>query len=508
MNLKWLSSHFLSRFHRALQIRALQIRAFETRTIKAHTPQVHTLQTRLFVTTPATIETSSLTSASVFAIRALLTQVTQLTSAAMWPIIAPRALATLLALTAISTLAGCSIKNELRGQMGFASGSFDLNFGESGTVSSSLPSQFSIYSMTLQNDGKIVLVGTRSGEVALVRLHSSGALDESFGVSGLVSTDVGDFNSIGIDAIMQPDGKILVAVFHAAFEMNSKFWLVRYNADGSRDAGFGSSGVASVTFGMVTSQTYTLSLQSDGKIILAGNQNNFGSHMARFDSDGQLDLTFSGDGKTSVYVNGFGSSLSQVIAQSDLKTLGIGHTQSGGDFDFLLFRLLDDGSMDATFGSGGVVTTDFGSISDMAYSAAIQPADQKVVLVGRSGDDLALARYNPDGSLDSSFGSSGVVTTDLGGTEFLRKIFLLSNGKILATGSSDGSTIIVRYNSDGSPDTSFSGNGVLVLFQGGDTGVADEVYGLLVQSDGKIIIGGTYDLLGSTPLGFVSRIHP
>src|SRR5262249_4024029 len=149
-----------------------------------------------------------------------------------------------------------------------------------------------------------------------------------------------------------------------------------------------------------------------------------------------------------------------------------------------------DGSLDSSFGSGGEVTTSFKGQA-IATAEAIQN-DGKIVLVGETqganGDDFALARYNPDGSLDTTFGTGGKVTTDFAGADDAFSVAIQSDGKIVVAGSSQQNTgedfALARYNSDGTLDTSFGAGGeVLTAIAGGANGVA-------IQADGKIVAAG------------------
>ena len=155
---------------------------------------------------------------------------------------------------------------------------------------------------------------------------------------------------------------------------------------------------------------------------------------------GDLDPTFGSGGKVTTDVGG--SDGAQAVAiQGDGKVVaaGLGNFAGPGTGDFALARYNPDGSLDTSFGSGGKVTTDFGGF-DAASAVAIQP-DGKIIAAGRSGSgDFALARYNPDGSLDSSFGSGGKVTTDFGGFDSAFGVALQADGKIVAAGFQATST--------------------------------------------------------------------
>jgi uncharacterized delta-60 repeat protein len=209
---------------------------------------------------------------------------------------------------------------------------------------------------------------------------------------------------------------------------------------------------------------------------------------------GDLDLTFSGDGKLTDWLSRGDDSANGVAIQPDGKILVAGTSNS----DFAVARYNIDGSLDATFGTGGKVTTDFNSSYDWANAIAIQP-DGKIVVAGKSGGggepDFALVRYNSDGSLDTSFGSNGKVTTDIdSGAEEAYSVAIYSDGKIVAGGrrstyDSGGTNdfAVVRYNTDGSLDTTFDSDGKVTT----DIPSAyDVAYSVAIQTDGKIVAAG------------------
>lgn len=209
-----------------------------------------------------------------------------------------------------------------------------------------------------------------------------------------------------------------------------------------------------------------------------------------FAAPGELDPSFDGDG---VVLTDFGATTERAVdtaIQSDGKIVAAG--ESGGDF--ALARYNPDGSLDISFGGDGKVTTDFGGVRDIADAVAIQ-SDGKIVAAGRFfprpySDDFALARYNSDGSLDTSFGVSGKVITNLGGADVIEDVAIQSDGKIVAAGFRlfpGWDFALARYNPDGSLDTSFGVNGVVLT----DIGGSDIAFALAVQpADGRYVAAG------------------
>src|SRR4051794_23755500 len=143
------------------------------------------------------------------------------------------------------------------------------------------------------------------------------------------------------------------------------------------------------------------------------------------------------------------------------------------------------GDLDVSFSGDGKQTTDFGG-SDAATSVAVQ-TDGKIVVAGSSGGNFALARYGADGTLDASFSGDGLVTTDLGGTDAGQDVAIQADGKIVVAGSSGGSFAVARYTAAGGLDTSFSGDGL----QTTDFGAAAGGTAVAIQADGRIVVGGS-----------------
>lgn len=359
-------------------------------------------------------------------------------------------------------------------------------------------------SVTVQADGKILVAGyTGNGpqyDFALVRYNSDGSLDTTFSNNGMVKTDVGTSYDYGSSVTVQIDGKILVAGSSRNAAGNDDFALVRYNTDGSLDTTFGGDGILTTAVGTSTDNGNSVTVQADGKILVAGSSNiPYDFALVRYNSDGSLDTTFSADGKVTTSIGGFDSARS-VTVQADGKILVAGYSDNGINYDFAIIRYNSDGSLDATFGSTGVVTTAIGANYEAAQSVTVQ-ADGKILVSGYSkntSDDFALVRYNSDGSLDTSFGGDGIILTTIGtGSDIGYSVAVQSDGKIVVGGvSNNGSNTdfaMVRYNSDGSLDTTFSSDGKVTTAIG--TG-SDVGYSVAIQADGKILLTG-YSINGS-----------
>ena len=264
------------------------------------------------------------------------------------------------------------------------------------------------------------------------------------------------------------------------------------------DASFGNQGKASTTaFGGDRS---AMALQADGKIVIVGGT--FTDFiLARFNANGSLDTSFGVAGKVVTdMVSGQQEEALGVAIQGDGRIIVVGYTRPGLGFNFALARYNTDGSLDGSFGVGGKVTS---GVAGLAYAVAIQPDGRIVVAgelaitspIGTDFADFALARFNPNGSLDTTFGSAGRLTTDIGaGTNSARNIVLQPNGAIVVSGNPIGTaagfdhTDMARYDSNGGLDATFGSGGKLSL------GGALVGEGLALQGDGRFVLVGSVNV--------------
>lgn len=349
-------------------------------------------------------------------------------------------------------------------------GSLDTSFDDDGIVITDISSRSDEgRSVKLQSDGKIVMGGTscvgatEDCNFALARYNTDGSLDASFDVDGIVLTDF-EGAADAIRAItIQPDGKI-VAVGVSSSSSSDEYALARYNGDGSLDAGFDGDG--KVTFGIgLTDYPADMVLQPDGKIIVVGTSDIdpkeiYHVSAARLNDNGSLDPNFDGDGKLIVNLSG-DRAASAVALQANGKILIAGRKFDNYSFDesdFSMIRVNADGALDVTFGGGGFVNTDFSYYDDSAHAIAVQ-YDGKIVLAGvadtRGTTELALARYHSNGSLDTSFSGDGKVSTSVQDFAEANDIRLQSDGKIVVAGTSDAAGagdrdfVLARYDEGG-----------------------------------------------------------
>lgn len=390
-------------------------------------------------------------------------------------------------------------------------GLLDTSFDFDGIVTTPFVNSTAVTSMVIQSDGKIVAVGpTDAGalsDFAVVRYNSNGSLDGTFGANGKVITDVGNRDNQPASVSLQSDGKIVVAGYSfngATPGTNYDITVIRYNPDGSLDLTFGTGGSVSTHLG---SNEYgsSVAIQSDGKIVVAGRGYNFSTFLiefavVRYNADGSLDTSFGGGGYVQTRL-GFDDRALSVALQPDNKIVAAGFTyreSSGPDADFAVVRYNADGSMDTSFGSDGRVITSFGGGLDIGRSVRIQ-SDGRIVVAGiarNTNDDFAVARYNPNGSLDTSFGAGGTVTTAFAsssGNDRANSVSIQSDGKLVVAGSSYNSNIgLARYSPDGSLDRSFGMGGLVTSFN--EQFFLGSASSAAIQTDGKIVTaGGSFD---------------
>jgi uncharacterized delta-60 repeat protein/uncharacterized repeat protein (TIGR01451 family) len=388
----------------------------------------------------------------------------------------------------------------------------DLSFGVNGIQI--VDSDMYGTSMAIQYDGKLVVAGHRNSpsygaDVAVVRLNSDGSLDTSFSSDGIVTTDFAYGNDFGRSVAIQADGKIVVAGQNYDPYYDQNFALVRYNSDGSLDYSFGNSGTVTTNistdlYGVwgLTDRGSSLAIQQDGKIVVAGSawDENDGWDFAvvRYNSDGSLDTSFHGDGKLTTDFD-YGYDIGRFVAiQSDGKIVVAGSSVDPyGNIRFALVRYQSNGSLDTSFGEWGIVTTHMDSRGHSDISLAIQP-DEKIIVVGQTWNeynyDFAVVRYNSNGSLDTSFDGDGKVFTDFDYSDnFPKSVVIQPDGKIVVAGYSEHpyhepNFAVVRYNSDGSLDTSFGEWGGVTTGMGSSPAYG---YSAAIQFDGKIVVAGS-----------------
>ncbi|MCA9085325.1 MAG: VCBS domain-containing protein, partial [Planctomycetaceae bacterium] len=371
----------------------------------------------------------------------------------------------------------------------------DTTFGGDGIVTTS--STDSAYSIAAQPDGKLIVAGVIANDFGLVRYNGDGTLDATFGNNGAVSTQFGPSNDTARGVSLQTDGKIIVVGYILNAASKTEMAIARYNPDGTLDPSFNGDGKLTIAIGTEHDYAIDVVVQADGTIVVAGatqtNSGTFDIAVIRLNNDGSFDTSFSDDGKVTTNIfssHDFGYS---VALQTDGKIVVAGETYAG-IWSFAVVRLNTDGSLDTSFSEDGKVST---RIDDQSFgrSVAVQ-SDGMIVVAGRSQTggftDFALARYSADGTLDTSFDHDGIVTTVFGANnDDANDVIVQSDGKIVVAGYSNNGNkndfALARYNVDGSLDSSFDGDGKLTVAIGVNSDLAQSV---AVQGDRKIVIAG------------------
>lgn len=306
-------------------------------------------------------------------------------------------------------------------------GSLDTSFATNGKFTMNLGPTSRVENIAIQSDGKLVVVGNQAEQIVLLRLTPSGNLDPSFGTNGVLRSNLGDYAQARALTLTRDRGILVAGGTRQDGELD--FLLLRYDGNGQLDTTFGDKGVVRTDFGG-SDEAYAMALQADGKILVAG----------------------------------YSSTTST---------------------DFAIARYQDDGNLDMSFATSGLLISDLGA-NDAVYSLLLQP-DNKIIVASFGG---VIARFSSSGKLDLSFSESGKVLVD---SSFRTKLALQSDGKIIVAGAavqSDLDFALYRLLPDASFDTSFATNGQAYS----DFGKADRAYAVQVQEDGKIVVAGqTYD---------------
>lgn len=362
--------------------------------------------------------------------------------------------------------------------------------------------------VVVQPDGKIIAAGraTVSGiyDVALMRLHPDGALDQDFGTAGKVTTAVGLQNDEAYAVALQPDGKIVVA--GRSFNgVDFDFAIVRYHSDGTLDSSFDAEGIVTMPLGPGNDEAHAVAIQADGKIVVAGyagNGTDADFALVRYQTDGVVDSSFGLDGVVRTDFSMHDDKALAMRLQSDGKIVAAGWSFNGTNEDFAVARYLSSGILDSTFHNDGRQTTDF-TISlnvhqDYGEALVIQPNGMIVVagysIASSTQKIISLARYQINGDLDNDFGSGGKKTASVFGvSDMAHAVTLQLDGKIVVAGSAyipiyeHFDFALLRFNSNGSLDQNFDSDGKVTT----DFGVTnDQALAITIQPDGKILVVG------------------
>ena len=367
------------------------------------------------------------------------------------------------------------------------------------------------YAVHALPDGKYLVAGKASdpawnSDFALVRYNADGTLDTSFGGGdGVVATDFsGSFNDVAFAMTVQADGKIVLAGQMDAGSDSYDFAVARYDADGSLDESFGGTGMVHTDFANSFDQAFAVVQDASGRLVVAGlasdSGGNFCMAVARYNDDGSLDLTFSGDGKRHVNVGEFGGTAYALAMDGDKIVIG-GYGYNANGSDFAVARLNADGSLDTAFGGTGVVVHDAGGDDDVVRALAV--IDGAVVAAGKANMDFAVAKFTAAGMIDQGFGGADanaqhVLLVDMsdGGNDGAFAMAVDGAGRLLVGGTvdawGDANAGVIRLNADGTMDVTFDNDGKVVVTFGS---MEDNVRGMAVDASGNVVLAGwRYDM--------------
>lgn len=358
-------------------------------------------------------------------------------------------------------------------------GTLDESFGDGGIAVLSFGNNtVDADAIAVQSDGKILVAGAWSTAkgFAVVRLNPNGTLDSTFGTGGAVEKNVGGVSAVSRAIALQPDGKILVAGFVIFPGTGYDAVVMRFLSDGSPDNGFGTAGVVLTDVDSHDDQALALSLQPDGRIVIAGQTLSNDLTVSdmlfvRYLSNGAIDGTFGTSGISTVDFRGT-ADIARSIAFSagGIVAAGTSRDPATSRTDIAVVRLDSSGVLDPAFGVAGRYLSSFGGPGSQVARALAVDAVGRPLVAGTYGsaqpNDFAVLRITVGGMLDTTFGTGGLVTTDFGGrSDDGFGLGLQADGRVIVVGPSLGLTpsdsrvAIGRYLPNGGPDPLFASGG-------------------------------------------------
>jgi uncharacterized delta-60 repeat protein len=371
-------------------------------------------------------------------------------------------------------------------------GALDFSFGNAGRITNAISVSASGADIIVQPDGKILVSGTVNLGVAgnsfyVARYNVNNTLDTTFGTTGVAIVDFGNEAGGGVIEL-QADGKILLGGAITVTSFNDRDLVVaRLNSDGSIDTGFGTAGKVTISFSATFTEDFgNIEAASDGKIIVAGTVENVDCSIARLNTNGTFDTTFDGDGRKVVDLGATNQNCRAAV-QTDNKIL-VGSADSSISA-LAVARLNTSGTFDTTFDADGIAKINLTSFAFFS-SIAVQ-SNGRILISGQSGlssiaDRCVLARFNTNGSADTTFDGDGKLEITLAPsrTESFTDFVIQPNGDITALLSAQTDSGLVRFSSAGALRTNFGAGGI---FKNPNIGTV----GLALQADEKILAVGS-----------------
>jgi uncharacterized delta-60 repeat protein len=416
---------------------------------------------------------------------------------------------------------------------------FDSNLAGDGGLIFSIAQWDRSYKVLKQNDGKIIMFGVQQGDINIMRLNSDGSLDNSFDTDGIknfnfCSQRISDQETLfsttsasRMGGLIQNDGKIVLigSCYTYGTIATTDTLIVRVNSNGSLDTSFNGTGYLRVDISGIGAEDYgfAVGLASDGKYIIGGSAKNingdFDLYVARINANGTKDSTYTSDGVSDTLFLDFSSGTDQVRDLTILANDSIivsGRAYIASKEQILLLKLTSLGDLDTSFSGDGLLTTDFSqSFSFKSEDMIVQP-DNKILVSGNTSDTkvIFIARFNSDGSIDNTFSGDGLALGgDPTGDSFGKQssLVLHSNGELIFTTLSTSlKTKVFRLFSDGSFDKLFSSDGVsgskgYLFVTSSLFSPANTLnpYDTLIDANGKLLIGGRIDVSGASDFGLI-----
>lgn len=376
--------------------------------------------------------------------------------------------------------------------------SLDPTFSDDGIQTTSIGSGNDFgFESAIQTDGKIVVSATKfdgiNYDIVALRYNVNGTLDTSFGNNGVftISTET---IAIDITAIkLQNNGKIVIASTNRDPNSSIRFYIIQLNSDGTLDTTFNNTGIKTITIESYYQPSVGLLIQNDGKILISGSTYNGGLlsqiFINRYNTNGSIDATFANNGVFTTTSSDTDTVFQSIALCTDGKIIVVGKTGSIFDSFFdgtSIFRLNNDGIFDTTFNGNGNVNLDY----VIGTSITLQ-TDEKILLSG-SINGFAVLRLNSDGTIDFTFSNDGIQSTNINSSlDYCSAIVVQNDGKIILSGTylvDEYNIAFVRYNNEGSLDTTFNGTGILTSSINIGNDIVSSVN---LQTDGKIVVVGS-----------------
>jgi len=400
-------------------------------------------------------------------------------------------------------------------------GTLDQTFGNHGIVINDSFSQAEATSIL--KDGKILVAGRNlSNDYLLWRFMPDGSHDENFGINGKVSYPTfGNQLRATYDMTLQPDGKILIVGEYYPLIGGVDAGVVRFMPDGKIDSSFGTYGLDTVHINNLNFPG-SIIVQEDGKIVVDGvTSNTLGisrtSFLTRFMSNGGLDPSFGNEGIVTTAYDNTIDIVSLVIRPDGKLITGGTMNYNLGNPPYMINSYNADGSVDAGFGNNGRAQYVFGTgglWNSKMYAMALQP-DGKIVCTGTTGKGdaitMGVCRFNADGIVDESFGTNGGSITPYYGEPESRNITLQPDGKILTVGdvqefiNEKNKVLLARYDENGQLDPAFAENGIAGIYVDTIDGADGKFVNVVAEN--KILVAGTCGCGHTYPTIFFARFN-